>query len=53
MTERRKILRILPPKYLDALHPDNTKRACTILLLAKKIIFFISIPGKHLAISVN
>ena len=32
---------------------DNTKRACTILLFAKKIKKFISIPHKHLAIFVN
>ncbi len=32
---------------------NNTKRAYTILLFAKKIKFFISIPHEHLAISVN
>jgi hypothetical protein len=31
----------------------NTKRACTILLFVKKMKFFYSISGKHLAIFVN
>ena len=39
--------------FLDASHPHNTKRACTILLSPKKIKKFISIPHIHLAISVN
>jgi hypothetical protein len=40
-------------KKLDPAGPHNTKRACTILLLPKKIKFFYSLPHKHLAISVN
>ena len=37
----------------DLQGPHNTKRACTILLFAKKIKKFISISHKHLAIFVN
>ncbi len=37
----------------DPTGPDNTKRACTILLLAKKIKFFYSLSHKDLAIFVN
>ena len=40
-------------KKQDPAGPHNTKRACTILLFAKKIKFFISISHKHLAIFVN
>jgi hypothetical protein len=35
------------------MYPHNTKRACTILLFAKKIKKFYSFPNKHLAISGN
>jgi hypothetical protein len=34
----------------DTTHPDNTKRAYTILLSAKKIKFFYSFFHNHLAI---
>jgi hypothetical protein len=42
-----------PLKIPDGACPHNTKRACTILLLAKKIKNFYSFSCKHLAISVN
>jgi hypothetical protein len=42
-----------PLKIPDGRYPHNTKRACTILLFAKKIKKFISIFHKHLAIFVN
>jgi hypothetical protein len=46
-------LRKTTAKKQDLQGRHNTKRACTILLFAKKIKKFIPIPHKHLAISVN